>query len=86
VAGFRLDATNTLFEDEGLRDAPPAPGTNEYGEPGKSMEYQRNLPEVHDVMRDLRRVTDSYAGQRVLVGEIYTGTTAEMATWFWSEA
>lgn|SRR6187402_129049 len=82
VAGFRLDAINTLFEDPTLRDAPPVPGTNEYGEPGKSMEFQRNLPEIHDVMRDLRSVTDSYAGQRVLVGEIYTGTTAEMAAWF----
>ena len=82
VAGFRLDAVNTLFEDPTLRDAPTAPGTNEYGEPALSQEYQRNLPEVHGVMRDLRRVSDSYTGQRILIGEVYTNSTAELAPWY----
>ncbi|MBS1814458.1 MAG: DUF3459 domain-containing protein [Acidobacteria bacterium] len=82
VAGFRLDAVNTMFEDAQFRDAPPLPGTNEYGEPARSQEYQRNQPEVHDVMKALRKVTDSANGQRVLIGEVYTGSTAEMATWF----
>jgi alpha-glucosidase len=81
VAGFRLDAINTLFEDPGLRDAPPVPGTNEYGEPGLSMIYQRNLPETHGVLRDLRRVSDEYP-ERVLIGEIYTQSTAELAAWY----
>lgn len=82
VAGFRLDAINTLFEDELLRDEPALPGTNEYGEPSLSQVRQRNQPEVHDVLRGLRRVSDSYAGDRLLVGEIYTKSTAELAPWY----
>jgi alpha-glucosidase len=82
VDGFRLDAINTLFEDPGLRDEPRTPGTSEYGEPSLSQVYQRNLPETHGVLRDLRRLSDSYPGQRLLVGEIYTQSTAELATWY----
>jgi alpha-glucosidase len=33
VAGFRLDAVPTLFEDEQLRDEKVLPGTNAYGDP-----------------------------------------------------
>jgi alpha-glucosidase len=82
VAGFRLDAINTLFEDPTLRDAPSVPGTNEYGEPSLSMIYQRNLPEVHNVLHDLRALTDTFPEKPLLVGEIYTQSTAEMATWY----
>ena len=82
VDGFRLDAINTLFEREDLRDEPAIPGTNEYGEPSLSMVYQRNLPKVHRVMRDLRSLTDSYPGKRVLIGEVYTQSTEEFARWY----
>lgn len=84
VAGFRLDAINTLYEDATFRDEPMLNATNEFAEAktGKPAEtYQRNQPEVHDVLRDLRRVSDK-AGGRLLVGEIYTATTAEMAAWY----
>ena len=33
VAGFRLDAVDTLFEDPQLRDNPVLPGLNAYGDP-----------------------------------------------------
>ena len=33
VAGFRLDAVDTLFEDPDLRDNPVLPGNNKYGDP-----------------------------------------------------
>lgn len=82
VAGFRLDAINTLFEDSELRDAPPGPGTNEYGEPAVSQERQRNLPQVHDVLVELRKITDSYPGDRVMIGEIYTYSTKELERWY----
>jgi alpha-glucosidase len=82
AAGFRLDAINTLFEAADLADAPPGPGTNEYGERSLSMVRQRNLPEVHDVLRDLRRLTDGFAGDRVLIGEVYTGSTVEAGAWY----
>lgn len=82
VAGFRLDAINTLFEDQELRDAPPGVGTNEYGEPSLSMVRQRNQPEVHQVLQNLRSYTDGFADHRMLIGEIYTYSTDELATWY----
>lgn len=82
VDGFRLDAINTMFEDEQLRDEPALPGTNEYGEPSLSQVRQRNLPETHDVLRRLRTFSDGFDGNRLLVGEVYTGGTAEMARWY----
>lgn len=82
VAGFRLDAVNTLFEDASFRNEPASPGTNEYGDPAQSQVYQRNLPEVHDVLRQLRATVDSFPDHPVLVGEVYTADTSEAATWY----
>ncbi len=53
VAGFRLDAVPTLFEDEQLRDEKVLPGTNAYGDPNLDDAMTSNLPQVHQVMRDL---------------------------------
>ena len=63
VAGFRLDAVPTLFEDQQLRDEKVLPGTNAYGDPNLDDSLTNNLPEVHQVMRALRKVTNSYPGQ-----------------------
>lgn len=82
LAGFRLDAINTLFEAGDFSDAPRLPGRNEYGEAGLSVEKQRNLPEVHDTLRGLRRLTDGFPGDRVLIGEVYTFSTAEAGVWY----
>lgn len=74
TAGFRLDAINTLFEDEKLTDNPLKPGKNAYGDP--NMEYKYNyllLPEIHKELKDLRKVLASYKENRLLLGE----TTAE---------
>jgi alpha-glucosidase len=71
VAGFRLDAIPTLFEDPDLHDEKVLPGTNAYGDPNLDDARTNNLPEVHDVLRELRKLTDSYAGDRVLIGETY---------------
>jgi alpha-glucosidase len=78
VAGFRLDAISRLFEDPQLRDEPVLePGTNAYGGPILNEEYTDNLPQVHDVLRQLRRVTDGFPG-RVLIGETYLPNVAEL--------
>jgi alpha-glucosidase len=82
VAGFRLDAITELFEDAQLRDAPVLGGTNAQGDPNLSDIYTKNLPEVHEVMRRMRAMTDSYAGERVLIGETYVPTTAELDPWY----
>ena len=44
--------------------------------------YIKNLPEVHDVIQRLRAMTDSYPGERVLIGETYVPTTAEIDPWY----
>jgi len=82
VAGFRLDAIPTLFEDPQLRDEPATGGTNAQGDPNLSDIYTSNLPEVHDVMRRLRAVVDSYPGNRVLIGETYLPNIQELDKWY----
>ena len=79
VAGFRLDAITTLFEDPQLRDEKVLGGTNEYGDPNISDDRTNNLPEVHDVLRELRKIADSYPGNRVLIGETYLPNVQELA-------
>ena len=82
VAGFRLDAVTELFEDAKLRDAPALGGTNAQGDPNLSDIYTKNLPEVHDVMRRLRAMVDTYPGERVLIGETYLAKTADLDAWY----
>ena len=82
VAGFRLDAIPTLFEDPQLRDEPATGGTNAQGDPNLSDIYTNNLPEVHDVMRRLRAVVEKYPGNRVLIGETYLPNIQELDKWY----
>jgi alpha-glucosidase len=82
VAGFRLDAIPTLFEDLQLRDEPITSGTNAYGDQNVSDIYTNNLPEVHDVIRRLRSLIDSYPGDRVLIGETYLPNVQELDKWY----
>jgi alpha-glucosidase len=82
VAGFRLDAITTLFEDPQLRDEPALGGTNAQGDPILNDLYTNNLPEVHDVIRRMRAMVDTYSGERVLIGETYLPTTAALDAWY----
>ncbi len=85
VAGFRLDAIPSMFEDVQLRDEPEAGGTNAYGDPQVNRMYTDNLPEVHDVVRRMRAMADKYPGSRVLIGETYLPNTAELDKWYGGE-
>jgi len=73
VDGFRLDAVNYLFEDPQFSDNPVLPELR----PGSTIEhlqelkYNRDLPELHEVMMRLRTFTDNYDPNRVLIGEAY---------------
>jgi alpha-glucosidase len=87
VAGFRLDAIPTLFEDKQLRDEPVLGGTNAQGDQNLNHVYTDNLPEVHDVMRRMRAMVakypdSKYPGDRVLIGETYLPNTAELDKWY----
>ncbi len=80
VAGFRLDAVDTLFEDPKLTDNPVLPGTDKFGRPNMEEKYNKKLPEVHDVMRKLRSVADEYAS--VLIGETWTANVSQLKDYY----
>ena len=81
VAGFRLDAVDTLFEDPGLHDNSIAgSGKNAYGDPIEENKYNTKLPEVHDVLRGLRKVADQSGA--ALIGETWTKDVAELKQYY----
>jgi alpha-glucosidase len=82
VAGFRLDAVDTLFEDPDLHDNPVLPGKNAYGDPREENKYNDKLPEVHDVLRGLRKVADE--NNAVLIGETWTSNIEELNRYYGS--
>ena len=52
-----------------LRDDPYLPGYNVYGDRNIKHKYTDDMPEVHDVLKEVRRVVDKYPGDPVLVTE-----------------
>jgi alpha-glucosidase len=80
VAGFRLDAVDTLFEDPAMRDNPVLPGTDKFGDPLEENLYNTKLPEVHVVLRDLRKVADQ--NNAVLIGETWTKDVSELKQYY----
>jgi alpha-glucosidase len=80
VAGFRLDAVDTLFEDPQLRDNPVKSGKNEFGDPEMVNQYNDNLPENHTILRQLRSIADEH--NAVLVGETWTDNIAQLKEYY----
>ena len=80
VAGFRLDAVDALFEDPNLHDNPVLPGKNAFGDPIEQNKYNDKLPEVHDVLRGLRKVADQY--NAVLIGETWTDNIEQLNRYY----
>ena len=80
AAGFRLDAVDTLFEDPKLTDNPVLPGTDKFGRPNMEENYNKKLPEVHEVMRKLRSTADEYGS--VLIGETWTSNVSELKDYY----
>jgi len=78
VAGFRLDAVSRLFEDPNLHDDPIMPGKNAYGDPNIVHRYTDNLPEVHEVLREMRQVANEFPGNPVLISEADEPNIAEL--------
>jgi alpha-glucosidase len=83
VDGYRLDALGTIFEDPALPDHSSKQSFLELAKESMAesmdpdvmeekykaiFQYQTDLPEVQDLMHELRVLVDSYPG-RVLVGE-----------------
>ena len=80
VAGFRLDAVDTLFEDPDLHNNPVLPGKNQYGDPNMQNLYNTKLPELHGVLQRLRQVADKY--DAVLIGETWTKDIDELKQYY----
>jgi alpha-glucosidase len=81
VSGFRLDAVDTLFEDPDLHDNPvTSPNKSAFGDPIEDNKYNTKLPELHDVLRGLRKVADE--NNAVLIGETWTKDVAELNRYY----
>jgi len=80
VAGFRLDAVDTLFEDPALHDDPVLPGKNKQGDPITENKYNTNLPEVHTELQKMRKVADESGA--VLIGETWTSNIAQLDQYY----
>lgn len=86
VAGFRLDAIDTLFEDASNADEKYTGEINAYGDKSTETKLTSDLPEVHGVMQRMRKLVDSYPGDRVLIGETYLPNIQAMDKWYGGEA
>jgi len=76
VDGFRIDVAHGLVKDGALRDEPePFPAVRFSSDWRTAIDQ----PEVHDVYRDWRRLTNAYDGDRVLVGEVVFSEQARVA-------
>jgi alpha-glucosidase len=84
VAGFRIDVASGIIKDQLLRDNPPA----EPGDPwftkrsGLRPLYNGRRPEVHDVFKRWRRITEEYEPERVLLGETWVHDLKEWAAFY----
>jgi alpha-glucosidase len=81
VAGFRLDAVDVMFVDAKFRDNPVVGNEkNAFGDPVEQEIYDKNQPELHGVLRRLRKVADEY--NAVLIGETWTNDIAQLKAYY----
>ncbi len=72
VDGFRIDVAHMLFKHPVLPDWPDL---------GTYNRHQQNQPEVHDVYRRWREISDSYGRELTLVGEIWVPSVTDLAAY-----
>jgi alpha-glucosidase len=79
VDGFRVDVIWLMVKDPRFRDEPPNPNWDGVNPHNSLLHiYTANLPEVHGLIRDMRRLLDAY-DDRMMVGEIYMPNEALVA-------
>jgi oligo-1,6-glucosidase/alpha-glucosidase len=88
VDGFRLDMLYAIFEDEQLRDDSFSwtflPSDNTTASLFAAHKYDLNLPETYDFATELRKVTDEYRPERLLIGEAF-GRMEELRRYYGPE-
>ncbi|QCR23189.1 alpha-amylase family glycosyl hydrolase [Pontibacter sp. SGAir0037] len=72
VDGFRIDVMWHMIKDDQLRDNPKNPDYEPYMATYEKLlpVYSTDQPEVHDIVKMMRKVTDAYK-DRLIIGEIY---------------
>ncbi len=75
VDGFRMDVIHLIGKDPALPDDPEELAALSH----VPLNHQ---PETHQLLRGLRRLLDSYDGDRMSVGEVYLLDTADVATYY----
>jgi alpha-glucosidase len=71
VDGFRLDASSVYSKDQYFRDNPKKFGATDKNDYNNHYQlYNKNLPENHQIIQEIREITDSY-DNRVLIGETF---------------
>lgn len=83
VDGFRLDVVNLFVKDSELRSNPRKRWIARPFDQQNHI-YDRDRPEMHDILKDLRKLLDSY-GDRMSVGEVMMeppGTSSLPASYY----
>ena len=76
VDGFRIDVAHGLVKDASLADEPEATTSSGFA---FDLRTAIDRPEVHEIYRNWRRLTNSYDGDRVLVGEVVLSDQTRVA-------
>lgn len=79
VDGFRIDVVHKIAKDPELRDNPVREGLPGYY--GQVHVHDENHPDVHQMLRRIRRLLDGYP-ERMAVGEVYILDPAEVAKYY----
>jgi alpha-glucosidase len=84
VDGFRVDAILCCAKHPDFPDNPPIQADSPFAAFGMTQAplYNTNQPEVHDIVRGFRQVTDSYDGDRVLIGEVGIPDLVELVKYY----
>jgi alpha-glucosidase len=77
VDGFRIDAVHCIGKDPGFADDPRCFA-------GIPMSDFNDQPATHEVLRGVRRLVDSYEGDRVTLGEVDIRSTERVMTYYGS--
>ncbi len=86
VAGFRIDVCNMMIKDKLLRDNPPATEDDPIDQQffGVKSVYNTDRPEAHEILQHWRTIADSYAPERLLIGETNVETVERLAQFYGS--
>lgn len=75
VDGFRADVIHAIGKDPALPDAPAEVATMPWSS-------SNDHPYTHELLRGIRRLLDSYPGDRMMVGEVFLLSTAKVAEYY----